>query len=121
MIAMPTRAAPPRRLRRARGEAGCRRDRRRTRGPRSSHPRQVVLARYYHPAMGRFASTDPLADLKEPAGFDAYGYSRGNPISIADPSGLWGLPTYEEMQSHYQHGTALPPPPPWRPKSPKPP
>jgi RHS repeat-associated protein len=45
-------------------------------------------ARYYSPATGRFISEDPIGFSGGP---NAYAYANGNPISITDPLGLWGL------------------------------
>jgi RHS repeat-associated protein len=46
-------------------------------------------ARYYSPQLGRFVSEDPL----EFGGgsTNLYASANGNPISISDPLGLWGL------------------------------
>ncbi|HLZ51002.1 MAG TPA: RHS repeat-associated core domain-containing protein [Candidatus Acidoferrum sp.] len=41
-------------------------------------------ARYYNPQIGRFISEDPLG-----LGTNAYQYAAGNPVSFADPLGLW--------------------------------
>ncbi|WP_165985116.1 ricin-type beta-trefoil lectin domain protein, partial [Streptomyces sp. YIM 98790] len=45
-------------------------------------------AREYDPATGRFLSADPLLDLTEPLRMNGYTYSRNNPVTFADPSGL---------------------------------
>ena len=88
MNTMSTRTTSPRRPRSARHETRRRRDRPRTRCPRSSHPHHVALARYYDPATGRFTATDQLADLSKPKSLDAYGYGHGNPTTLTDPTGL---------------------------------
>ena len=88
MSPMPTTAAPPRRPPRARGETAGRRDRPRTRCTRSSHPHHAALARYYDPTIGRFTATDPLIDADQLGSLDRFGYGRGSPISLKDPTGL---------------------------------
>ena len=45
-------------------------------------------ARYYDPAVARFVSVDPLADLARPQSFAGYSYARNNPTSLSDPGGL---------------------------------
>ena len=60
----------------------------RTRCTRSPHPHHVALARYYDPTIGRFTAIDPLADLTQPGSIDAYGYGRGSPVTLKDPTGL---------------------------------
>jgi hypothetical protein len=47
----------------------------------------ILNNRYHDPTLGRFISVDPtVATTRE-----AYLYSHNNPITYADPSGLWGL------------------------------
>ncbi len=49
-------------------------------------------ARYYAPSMGRFMTPDPLFispdRLVDPQSLNLYGYVRGNPVSLTDPTGL---------------------------------
>ncbi|GHJ47348.1 hypothetical protein Cs7R123_46900 [Catellatospora sp. TT07R-123] len=45
-------------------------------------------AREYDPGLGRFASVDPLLDLNDPGQWNPYLYSRANPTTFSDPSGL---------------------------------
>jgi RHS repeat-associated protein len=52
-----------------------------------------MRARYYHPRLGRFISEDPLGLS---AGPNLYAYANGNPITMADPSGLDALFLYGE-------------------------
>jgi hypothetical protein len=85
---MPTSTAPPRRPRRARREAEYRRDRHRTRCPRSSRPREVALARYYDPTIGRFTAVDPIINTDQPGSLDRFGYGLGSPVTLSDPTGL---------------------------------
>lgn len=42
-------------------------------------------ARYYMPALGRWTSVDPLADLYP--GYSPYNYALNNPLSLTDPTG----------------------------------
>ncbi len=45
-------------------------------------------ARYYEPAVGRFASEDPLQEVTPLAGGEIYGYVRNSPVMFSDPMGL---------------------------------
>lgn len=45
-------------------------------------------ARYYAPGKGRFSAEDPTGFA---GGWNGYAYVEGNPISLADPYGLWAL------------------------------
>ena len=45
-------------------------------------------ARYHDPELGRFLSVDPILDLAHPQSLNPYSYSRNNPTSMSDPSGL---------------------------------
>ena len=45
-------------------------------------------ARYYHPALGRFISADPLVpEPGNPQALNRYAYVRNNPLKYTDPSG----------------------------------
>ena len=47
-------------------------------------------ARYYHPALGRFVSADPLVpEPGNPQGLNRYAYVTNNPLKYTDPSGHW--------------------------------
>ncbi|OQR63106.1 hypothetical protein B6E66_15835 [Streptomyces maremycinicus] len=46
-------------------------------------------AREYDPALGRFISADPVADLKDPQQINGYAYSNNNPVTFSDPDGKW--------------------------------
>jgi RHS repeat-associated protein len=52
---------------------------------------QLLGARYYDPAVGRFLNPDPIGFL---GGLNLYEYCFGNPVGLVDPSGLevygWG-------------------------------
>ncbi len=63
------------------GYTGQRRDRT---GPLYYH------ARYYDPALGRFASADSLVpDPADPQALNRYAYARNNPLRYTDPAGHW--------------------------------
>ncbi len=49
----------------------------------------LLGARFYDEAVGRFISVDPVLQPGVPAQFNAYVYSGSNPVTWADPSGLW--------------------------------
>ncbi len=46
-------------------------------------------ARLYDTALGRFISVDPMMDLSDPQQMHGYTYSNNNPITHADPTGLF--------------------------------
>src|SRR5207247_10224856 len=48
-----------------------------------------MRARWYDPAQGRFLSRDASkGTASAPASLNAYGYASGDPIGLADPSGM---------------------------------
>ncbi|OEJ35333.1 hypothetical protein BGK67_32185 [Streptomyces subrutilus] len=47
-----------------------------------------IGAREYEPSTGRFISVDPILDITDPLQMNGYTYSRGNPITNWDPTGL---------------------------------
>jgi RHS repeat-associated protein len=47
-------------------------------------------AREYDPAIGKFISVDPVMDLNDPEQWNAYTYSNSSPVTMSDPSGLYG-------------------------------
>ncbi|ATE59821.1 RHS repeat-associated core domain-containing protein [Thauera sinica] len=73
-------------------------------------------ARYYHPALGRFASRDPMGLA---AGINPYAYAGGNPVLYNDPDGLlaqlawntaasyWGQPIVQETVATIRNGAAV--------------
>ncbi|RMI45213.1 hypothetical protein EBN88_03490 [Streptomyces triticirhizae] len=46
-------------------------------------------AREYDPATGRFLSLDPVMDLTDPQQIHGYTYANNNPLTFADPTGLF--------------------------------
>jgi len=53
----------------------------------------IIGARSYDPATGRFISPDPILDPASPLLLNGYGYTAGNPVTSSDPTGLhvcWG-------------------------------
>ncbi|MBC7228453.1 MAG: RHS repeat-associated core domain-containing protein, partial [Thermoflexales bacterium] len=47
-------------------------------------------ARYYHPALGRFVSADPVVpEPGNPQALNRYAYVYHNPLRYTDPSGHW--------------------------------
>lgn len=49
---------------------------------------QLLGARYYDPAVGRFISPDPIGYA---GGLNLYNYCQGDPVNCSDPSGLLGV------------------------------
>ena len=49
---------------------------------------QYLNARYYDPVTARFLNPDPLAQIGDPQGLNAYQYARNNPFTYSDPTGL---------------------------------
>jgi RHS repeat-associated protein len=47
-----------------------------------------VGAREYDPALGRFASVDPVFADDDPQGWQGYAYANNTPVTASDPSGL---------------------------------
>lgn len=61
-------------------------------------------ARYYHSAIGRFTSQDPIFlqagfDLSDPQGMNSYAYARNNPLRYIDPNGKWFMDLIRGRQS----------------------
>jgi RHS repeat-associated protein len=52
----------------------------------NTFPYLHVGARWYDPLTGRFLQRDPIGIL---GGANVYEYGGGNPVALADPSGLW--------------------------------
>ncbi|MGH7022512.1 MAG: RHS repeat-associated core domain-containing protein [Caulobacteraceae bacterium] len=50
----------------------------------------LATNRVYSPAIGRWLSRDPAGESADPQG-NLYAYVGGNPVSGADPSGLWQI------------------------------
>ena len=61
-------------------------------------------ARYYDPAIGRFASEDPI---QFKGGIEFYAYGQGNPITRTDPLGL--CPTPEDPKKTCGNEAPMPP------------
>ena len=52
---------------------------------------QYLRARWYDPASGRFNRLDPFAgNMQDPQSLHKYTYVHGDPIQMADPTGLFG-------------------------------
>ena len=51
----------------------------------------LLGARQYDPATGRFLSVDPVLDPASPQTLNGYSYAAANPVTQADPSGLHAL------------------------------
>jgi len=75
-------------------------------------------ARYYDPALGRFASLDPLtlgeslkplqSVLADPQELNSYSYVMNNPLKYVDPTGEWGVAEFFGGKSHqYIVGKAI--------------
>ncbi len=47
-------------------------------------------ARDYDPALGRFLSVDPVHDLADPQQWNPYAYANNTPVTMSDPTGLYG-------------------------------
>lgn len=61
-------------------------------------------ARWYDARTGGFLSVDPIiASLEDPQQHNAYGYARGNPVTLGDPSGLSTeeVPIFTTPQCYY--------------------
>jgi RHS repeat-associated protein len=65
----------------------------------------LLGARQYDPATGRFLSVDPVLDPASPQTLNGYGYAAGNPVTQADPTGLC---IYSWCPPPPAHGTAPP-------------
>ncbi|RLK22479.1 RHS repeat-associated protein [Micromonospora sp. M71_S20] len=48
----------------------------------------IVGARAYDPAIGRFASVDPLQDTGQPQQWNGYSYANNTPVTSSDPTGM---------------------------------
>jgi RHS repeat-associated protein len=75
----------------------------------------IVGARDYDPALGRFISQDPVLDSANSQDLNGYNYSTDNPVTLDDPTGL--CPIYEYTcpgppPPSGGGGTSGPPPPP---------
>jgi RHS repeat-associated protein len=65
----------------------------------------LLGARQYDPATGRFLSVDPVLDPASPQTLNGYSYAAGNPVTQADPTGLC---IYSWCPPPPAHGTAPP-------------
>ena len=63
-------------------------------------------AREYDPGIGRFISVDPVQDLSDPQQWNGYTYAGSNPVTRADPSGLFPKdPDLDDQFGHELPGT----------------
>ncbi|MFI5620300.1 ricin-type beta-trefoil lectin domain protein [Streptomyces sp. NPDC051567] len=60
---------------------------------------QILGARMYDPAVGRFLSADPVLDLADPLALNGYTYAHNNPVTLSDPSGLSVSLTSSELSA----------------------
>ena len=69
-------------------------------------------ARYYDPELGLFISPDPSHPAEATVGVNRYGYSNGDPINAADPTGLRWIcwDQIEHSQVCYEGGCTDPEP-----------
>ena len=58
-------------------------------------------ARVYRPTLGRFLSEDSVFDASDPQQDDGYSYSRNNPATAADPSGLHAVDDNGETDPYW--------------------
>jgi RHS repeat-associated protein len=56
--------------------------------------------RYYDPAIGRFPSVDPLADIPENVSWSPYAYTWNNPIIHTDPDGRSGESIHKDKDGN---------------------
>ncbi len=55
-------------------------------------------ARFYDPALGRFASADTIIPgAGNPMAWDRYAYTLNNPVKYTDPSGHWAKPGEKQL------------------------
>ncbi|MEE1767969.1 nucleic acid/nucleotide deaminase domain-containing protein [Streptomyces sp. JV185] len=48
-----------------------------------------IGAREYDPSIGQFISVDPVLDLGQHQSLNGYAYGNNNPVTSADPTGMW--------------------------------
>jgi RHS repeat-associated protein len=65
-----------------------------------------TLARYYHPALGRFMSEDPLGELD---GMNVFGYVGNNPMNFFDSYGLLksGCEELRRLRETYEYKNVI--------------
>jgi RHS repeat-associated protein len=63
----------------------------------------LIGARAYDPITGRFLSTDPALNLASPQQLSGYAYAASNPVTNADPTGLY-LPAVGGTCQYYEAG-----------------
>ncbi|MEU5437156.1 RHS repeat-associated core domain-containing protein, partial [Streptomyces sp. NPDC020719] len=57
----------------------------------------LLGARNYDPALGRFLSVDPVLEAGDPNQMGGYTYAGDDPVNSSDPSGLWSWPSWSDV------------------------
>ncbi|MFF1482935.1 polymorphic toxin-type HINT domain-containing protein, partial [Streptomyces sp. NPDC058301] len=57
----------------------------------------LLGARNYDPALGRFLSVDPVLEAGDPNQMGGYTYAGNDPVNSSDPSGLFSWPSWNDV------------------------